>query len=100
MKQYYVYMLLCSDGSLYIGITNDLERRVWEHESGWAPECYTHTRRPVSLVYCAEFANVDDAIRWEKQVKGWGRAKKLALADGDWDRVKQLSRARPSTGSG
>ncbi len=100
MKQYYVYMLLCNDGSLYVGITNDLERRMWEHENGWSPRCYTHTRRPLRLIYCSEFARVEDAIQWEKQVKGWGRAKKLALADRDWERLKLLSRSRPSTGSG
>jgi len=81
VKRYYVYMLRCAD-------------------VGWDPGSYTHRRRPVRLVHSSEFANVDDAIRWEKQLKGWGRAKKQALVDGDWERVKALASSNPSTSSG
>jgi putative endonuclease len=95
---YFVYMLLCADDSYYIGVTNDLQRRIGEHEYGWDPKCYTHERRPVRLVYPSDFQRVEQAIAWEKQIKGWSRAKKAALAAGDWERVKVL--ARPSTSSG
>ncbi len=100
MKRYYVYMLQCAGGSFYVGITNDLERRIGEHDVGWNPACYTHERRPVRLVYVEDFANVDEAIRWEKQIKKWNRLKKIALANGDWDGVRLFGHGRPSTSSG
>ncbi len=100
MKRCYVYMLECNDGSFYIGITNDLERRVGEHNVGWDPSSYTHERRPVTLVYSEHFSNVDEAIRWEKQIKKWSRLKKMALVRGDWVAVRLFGHGRPSTGSG
>lgn len=92
---YFVYMLLCADGSYYIGITKDVERRFAQHQSGWDPKAYTHERRPVQLVYCTDFQRIEQAIAWEKQIKRWSRTKKAALAGGDWDRVKHFA-SRPS----
>jgi putative endonuclease len=92
MRDYYVYMVLCADGSYYVGITNSVERRLWEHNAGISESSYTFTRRPVSLAHCSSFGNVDDAIRWEKQLKGWSRAKKRALVDDDWEKVHQIVR--------
>ena len=57
-------------GTYYIGITNDLYRRVGEHESGQGPNCYTFMRRPVTCVWSQTFTEVLDAIRCEKKVKG------------------------------
>jgi putative endonuclease len=94
MRLYFVYMLRCSDGSYYIGLTNDVERRVAEHQSGMIPKCYTHSRRPLKLVYRAEFREVTDAIAWEKHIKRWSRKKKEALARGDEDALKQFSKRR------
>jgi putative endonuclease len=90
VKQYFVYMLLCADGSYYVGITNDVERRVWEHNAGTNLTAYTHSRRPVQIAHASSFSQVEDAIRWEKQLKGWSRAKKGALANGDWGAVHQI----------
>jgi putative endonuclease len=84
MKLYWVYMVLCDDGSYYIGVTNEPDRRVGQHNDGTDPNSYTFTRRPVRLVYAAEFHEVGDAIRWEKQIKKWSRKKKAALARGDF----------------
>lgn len=92
MKRYYVYMLICSDSSYYVGITSDVDRRVGQHNDGWDPKSYTHFRRPVSLVHASEFVNVDDAIRWEKQLKGWSRGKKAALVKSDWNAIVQLAK--------
>ncbi len=89
MNRYYVYILKCSDGSFYVGITNDLERRTGEHEYGWNPTCYTHERRPVRLVYSSEFTNVNEAIAWEKRVKSWSRQKKIALIMGDFEKIHE-----------
>ena len=90
MKSYYVYMLLCADNSFYVGVTNDPQTRLWQHGTGIDKGCYTYERRPVSLVYCAEFRDVLDAIAWEKRVKGWSRAKKAALAKDDWKAIHEI----------
>lgn len=92
MKSYWVYMVLCTDGSYYIGISNDVERRVGEHNSGLDTHCYTFLRRPVRLVYAAEFGEAEDAIRWEKQIKGWSRKKKRALSEGNWNEIRTLAK--------
>jgi putative endonuclease len=96
MKRYYVYMLLCADGSYYVGVTSNLEQRLAQHNDGWSPTCYTHERRPCRLAHVSEFGQVDDAIRWEKQLKGWSRKKKAALVSGDWKRIQMLSRSHAS----
>ena len=91
---YYVYIVQCSDGSYYTGVTNDLERRLWEHETGYNEKCYTFTRRPVVLKYHEHFHNINNAIAWEKLLKGWSRKKKEALFKGDWEEIKRLARLR------
>lgn len=62
---YYVYMLRCSDGSYYTGITNSVERRLWQHQQGINPACYTFSRRPVELVHSAWFTDAFEAIHWD-----------------------------------
>jgi putative endonuclease len=106
MRTYWVYMLLCADGSFYVGVTNNLEFRLGQHEFGVDRHCYTFTRRPLVLVHSSDFQNVNDAIAWEKQLKGWSRAKKQALVEGDWPLISRLAQnygervGHPSTGSG
>ncbi len=100
----FTYILECADGSFYTGVTNDIERRFWEHQSGQVPG-YTHDRRPVTLAWCSDDVDIASAIRAEKQIKGWRRAKKAALIRGEIDTLPELSRAyvrkyRPSTSSG
>jgi putative endonuclease len=92
MKQYHVYILFCSDGSYYTGITNDIERRLSEHQIGENTGCYTYKRRPVTLVFNEVFSDATSAIAFEKQVKGWRRAKKEAIIKGDWHLLPELSR--------
>jgi putative endonuclease len=92
MKQYFVYILLCSDNSYYTGVTNDIDRRFAEHESGGSLTSYTFKRRPLKLVFCEQFIDVNQAIAFEKQVKGWRRAKKEALINGDWYLLTELAR--------
>jgi len=93
MNQYFVYILKCSDGSYYTGVTNDLNRRLFEHQNGII-KGYTSNRLPVELVYSASFNNISDAIRFEKQIKGWSRRKKEALIAGDFNLLKQLSKKK------
>lgn len=92
MHNYYVYILLCADKSYYTGITNNIERRLNEHQTGIHSNSYTFSRRPVELVYCERFQYVNNAIAFEKQVKGWSRKKKEALISGAWDKLPTLSR--------
>ena len=88
----YMYILKCSDGSFYTGSTRELEKRVQEHNMGLGAN-YTRKHRPVELVYYEEFQRVDDAFAREKQVQGWSRAKKIALIQGQFDKLTDLSKS-------
>ncbi|WP_179339535.1 GIY-YIG nuclease family protein [Winogradskyella ludwigii] len=92
--QYFVYILLCADKSYYTGITNNLSKRFNEHQAGTKRDSYTYSRRPLTLVFQQEFNDVIQAIYFEKKIKGWSRAKKKALIDGDFDRLQILSECR------
>lgn len=98
MKSYYVYILQCSEGSYYTGVTSDIERRFFEHQEGLIKGCYTHNKRPLKLIYVEESINILAAISREKQIKGWTRKKKEALIAGDYKKLVALS--HPSTSSG
>ena len=98
------YMLRCADGSYYVGTSrsDDLETRISQHDQGLFGG-YTAKRRPVELVYSAHFERITDAIAYERQVKGWSRAKKEALIKGDFDgrlRCAPESRETASTFGG
>ena len=90
---FYAYILLCADGSYYTGHTEDLENRIAEHDHG---RCggYTRNRRPVRLVWSENFPTRYEALSVERQIKGWSRAKKKALIDGDWPLLSRLARNR------
>jgi len=87
----WVYILECSDKSYYTGSTIDLPRRLWEHEEGLGAN-FTRERRPVRLVFAEESDSVETAFRREKQIQGWGRAKKQALIDARCDELPGLAR--------
>jgi putative endonuclease len=90
----FLYILQCADGCYYAGTARQgLERRVAEHNAGTYGG-YTAQRRPVRLVYSQWFERITDAIAPERQVKGWSRAKKEALINGDYDRLSMLARRR------
>jgi len=94
MKFYYVYIIRCNDDKLYIGITNNIERRFVEHNSGEVKSSYTYSRRPVKLVFQQEFIEVEQAISFEKKIKKWSRLKKEALIKGDFDEIQNLARCK------
>ena len=76
---FYIYILKCADESLYVGCTNNLEKRIKQHnDSKWGAH-YTKIRRPVRIMYQEEFTTLRDARRREAEIKGWKREKKLAL---------------------
>ena len=107
----YVYFLQCANGNYYTGSTWNLEKRLWEHQSGLGAN-YTKKHLPVKLIYCEEFERVEDAYLREKQIQGWSRRKKEALMAGDMNKLLEYSRSaktsaafsphssRPSTSSG
>jgi putative endonuclease len=77
---WYVYIIECSDKSLYTGVTSDINRRLKEHNSGNGGK-YTRGRIPVTLVYYKSFKSKSEALRREIQLKGWTQAKKIALIE-------------------
>ncbi len=91
---YYVYILKCSDASYYAGVTNNLERRVCEHNEGIDRFCYTFSRRPVTLIYFEELSRPRDAITREKQIKGWTRKKKESLIANQFKELRTLSKRK------
>ncbi len=90
MQQVWAYMLRCSDGSYYIGHTEDLELRLAQHRDGTF-DSYTAKGLPVELVWSDLFADCDSAFAAERQIKGWSRAKKEALIRGDWAALQRLA---------
>ena len=89
--QFYIYILECKDGLLYTGLTNNLERRLKEHQEGKNPRAFTFKRRPVKLIFNDVTNDVFQAIHYEKRIKKWSSNKKRALANGDFERLKLLS---------
>ena len=76
---FYVYIVECADKSLYAGCTNDLKKRLKQHnESKWGAH-YTKIRRPIVLKYSEKFSTLKEARKRETEIKGWKREKKLAL---------------------
>lgn len=98
---FWTYILHCNAGVFYTGHTDNLERRIAQHQLGQV-EGFTARYLPVELVWSQEFTTREEAKQSEKQIKGWSRKKKLALIRGDWGEVARLAKAKgsPSTGSG
>lgn len=88
---YAVYILLCADNSYYTGLTNDLEKRLWQHETGFFPECYTNKRRPLRLMWHTLVETEKEANVLAQQIKGWSGKKKEALIKEDILELKLLS---------
>jgi putative endonuclease len=78
MRRYYVYVMASKSRVLYIGITNDIRRRAWEHKNNVRPG-FTSKYRIYRLVYFETFKYVGNAIAREKRIKGWLRERKVAL---------------------
>ena len=98
---FWAYMLHCRAGRFYVGHTDDLERRMAEHESGLVAG-FTQAMHPLELVWSQDFQTRYEALTAEKKIKGWSRLKKLALIRGDWEAVSRLAKSKngPSTSSG
>jgi putative endonuclease len=110
MNMLQVYILICTDNKYYVGVTNNVERRFFEHNNSDDTKSFTFSRRPVKLVWVSDEMPPMEAIEFEKQVKGWRREKKEALINKEYHKLPELSKNRqdgntldppaPSTGSG
>jgi putative endonuclease len=89
----WMYILLCANGQYYTGSTNDLERRLVQHQIGEGAY-FTRKHLPVWLLYFEEFQLVSDAFYREKQVQGWSRAKKEPLINGDKNKLHELAECK------
>jgi putative endonuclease len=102
---FWVYILRCADQSYYTGHTDNLEKRIIEHQKGEIIG-YTSARLPVTFVFAEEFPTREEALVRERQIKGWSRKKKEAMIRNDWAEVSRLARRKrsfnrcPSTSSG
>ncbi|TBR11966.1 MAG: GIY-YIG nuclease family protein [Rugosibacter sp.] len=90
---FWVYILRCADGSYYTGHTDNLEKRIGEHETGAISSCYTFKRRPLQLVFSQDCATREEALAAEQQIKGWSRKKKEAMMRGNWAEVSRLAKS-------
>ncbi len=86
-------MLHCADRSFYVGHTDNLDQRIGQHDQGQIAG-YTQTRLPVKLVWSQGFGTRMEALEAERQIKGWSRAKKLALIREDWTLIASLARSK------
>jgi putative endonuclease len=87
---FWVYILRCADDSYYTGHTDNLEKRIGEHQAGLCGG-YTASRLPVELAFSQDFSTREEALSAEQQTKGWSRKKKEAMMRGDWAEVSRLA---------
>ena len=95
---YFVYMTTNRSGGLYVGVTKDVQRRLAQHKVGEASE-FTSKYKMHRLVYVEEFSSITEAIAREKQLKGWRRAKKIALIESVNPEWRDLSIEEPEGAS-
>ena len=88
---FWAYIVQCADGKYYTGHTDNLERRIGQHQTGGYCD-YTSRRLPIRLIWAQDFPSRIEALECEMRVKKWSRAKKEALSVGDWDRLSYYAR--------
>jgi putative endonuclease len=91
-KEYHVYILKCSDKLYYTGVTSNIENRFNQHQEGFFKSCFTYKRRPVEIVFLQLYFSIEQAIFFEKRIKGWSRRKKEALIEDRWDDLVKYSK--------
>ncbi|WP_194852360.1 GIY-YIG nuclease family protein [Nonlabens antarcticus] len=95
----HIYILHCSDGILYTGITKNLELRLQQHQTGSNKTAFTYSRRPVKLVYHEVLHDIFQARHYEKRIKKWSANKKWSLINGDFDKLKLLAMCQNDSSS-
>ena len=93
LMPWYVYLLRLHNGCIYVGCTGDLERRLSEHRGGTGSKV-TSESQTIGLIHSESFLDRTSALKRERQLKGWTRAKKLALAERRLPELRRLSRSR------
>jgi putative endonuclease len=93
MSEPTMYILKCANDMFYTGSTKNLECRLKQHQSGQGAN-FTKKHLPVELVYFETFTRIDWAFYREKQIQGWSHKKKEALINGDFEKLKELSRSK------
>ena len=93
VNNFYVYILTCNDNSYYVGHTDDIEKRILEHELN-SYECYTSSRLPIKVMYVQIFGTRVEALESERQIKKWNRKKKEALIEENWEKLSLLSKKK------
>jgi len=91
--KWFVYILECCDGSYYVGHAHDVLKRLKQHNAKMGAK-WTAQRVPVKVVYTEEYCSESEAVDREKQLKGWSKAKKGALINANYHKLKELSRCR------
>lgn len=91
-KKYYVYILKCSDGTYYVGMTSNLEKRILEHQNKKDPNSYTAKRLPVELKFYSEYSDPTVAMDMEIKIIKRSRAKKESLIKGEFNRLPNLAK--------
>jgi putative endonuclease len=97
-QPWFVYILLCKNGSYYVGVATDVDDRVKEHNTGQGSK-FTRDRTPVKLVYTEEYEDYKSARKREVQLKGWRREKKEWLINGfpstrPWDSLRAIGESQ------
>ncbi len=87
-----MYILKCSDDSYYVGHTDDLERRLYEHSNDLYESCYVAARKPFKLVFFDTASSRIEVLEAERRIKKWSRKKKEALISGGWENMKGIWR--------
>jgi predicted GIY-YIG superfamily endonuclease len=93
MNNFYVYILKCSDDSYYVGHTDNIEKRISEHELN-IYYCYTSSRLPIKVMYIQLFSTRGEALESERQLKKWSRKKKEALIEENWSKISSLAKKK------
>lgn len=95
MLDFYVYILRCSDGTYYTGHTDDLEKRIAEHENG-SYVSYTSERLPIELMFVQPCASRAEALEAERKLKKWSREKKEVLINNGWEAMSSFKKRKRS----
>jgi len=91
-KEYHVYILKCKDNLYYTGVTSNIQKRFNQHQEGFYKLCFTYKRRPVEIVFLQLYSSINQAIQFEKKIKGWSRRKKEALIEERWNDLIKYSK--------
>lgn len=94
---HYIYILECADKTLYVGSTNDLEKRLHQHNNSKSGAHYTKIRRPVILRYSEKLKNLSAALKREAEIKKWKREEKLALIESAKPKSVKKKKGAPSS---